>query len=312
MLPMPVTDTPLRYPGGKSQLVPFVIELLKENGLVYGEYAEPFAGGSGIAVKLLLDGYVDRIYLNDVDPAIYCFWDSVLNRTDALCDLIEKTPVTIQEWRKQRETYLAGNSRQPLRLGFATLFLNRTNRSGILKGGVIGGLNQDGDYRLDCRFNKPDLIRKVQRIGSYRERVSLYRLDAVGFINEIVPSTAPNTLVNLDPPYFAKGQELYTNFYHPDDHAQLAKAVGKLRRRWIVTYDDAPEIRELYARFPTFCTTLNYSAQVKRVGTELLVMHPSLRAPASILPYRITPPTQGNAKQVRKPRQSLPQNKLTR
>lgn len=279
---MSITDTPLRYPGGKSQLIPFIIELLKENDLFYGEYAEPFAGGSGVGMKLLLDGYVDRIYLNDVDPAIYYFWYSVLNYTDELCKLIEDTEITIEEWHKQRHIYLDGDFSQTVRFGFSTLFLNRTNRSGIIKAGVIGGLNQKGNYKLDCRFTKTDLIRKIRRIASHKTQINLSKLDAVEFINTVVPNTSPNTLINLDPPYFGKGHELYTNFYQPDDHAILAKVVCSIQRHWMVTYDDTLEIRDLYKQYATYTSYLNYSAQLKRVGTELLVLGPSLRAPDSI------------------------------
>lgn len=284
---MPVTDTPLRYPGGKSQLIPFVIELLKENNLFYGEYAEPFAGGAGIAMKLLLDGYVDRIYLNDIDPAIYSFWRSVLHHTNELCELIEQTEITIEEWHKQRQIYAERDFTKDIKLGFATLFLNRTNRSGIIKAGVIGGLNQDGNYKLDCRFSKSDLIRKILRIASYRKQIKLSRLDAVNFVNKVIPNTGATTLVNLDPPYFRKGQELYTNFYRPNDHAKLAKAVGAIKKHWMMTYDDTPEIRDLYAQYPMYGSSLNYSAQLKRVGTELLVLGSSLNAPLSIQSAKI-------------------------
>lgn len=279
---MPVTDTPLRYPGGKSQLIPFVIELLKENNLFYGEYAEPFAGGCGIAIKLLLDGYMDRIYLNDADPAIYYFWNSVLNHTNKLCKLIKDTEITIEEWHKQRQVYLNCDFSQEVNFGFATLFLNRTNRSGIIKAGVIGGLDQSGNYKLDCRFNKTDLIRKIKRIASYRTQINLSQLDAVEFINTVIPVTSPSTLINLDPPYFSKGHELYTNFYRPDDHTTLAKAVRSIQRHWMVTYDDTPEIRNLYKQYDTYSSSLNYSAQLKRIGTELLILGPSLNAPDSI------------------------------
>lgn len=281
---MPVTNTPLRYPGGKSQLIPFVIELLKQNDLIYGEYAEPFAGGSGIAMHLLLEGYVDKIYLNDLDPAIYSFWHSALNHTDEICRLIGETDVTIDEWHRQREIFRNGlGESSEVEFGFSTLFLNRTNRSGIIKGGVIGGYDQNGNYKLDCRFNKPDLIRKIRRIASYRTQISLSQLDAVEFIDTVLPGTSKNTLVNLDPPYFCKGPELYTNFYHAKDHADLAKAVRSIRRHWMVTYDDAPEIRNLYSSFATYTSNLNYSAQSKRVGTELLVLGPTLTAPQTTI-----------------------------
>jgi DNA adenine methylase len=276
---MPTTDTPLRYPGGKSQLIPLVIELMRKNDLFYGEYAEPFAGGAGVAMNLLLNGYVDRIYINDIDPTIYSFWYSVLHHGEDLCKLIDQTDVTITEWHRQRETYLDNAITDVVKKGFATLFLNRTNRSGILKGGVIGGINQNGDYKLDCRFVKPDLIRKIRRIGSYHQRISLSQLDALDFIKTVIPQTVSNTLVNLDPPYFRKGRGLYTNFYQAEDHAKLAEAVSSIMRHWIVTYDDTREIRDLYAAYPMHHNNLNYSAQIKRLGTEILVLAPTLNAP---------------------------------
>lgn len=228
---MPITDTPLRYPGGKSQLSPVIVDILSRNDMLYGEYAEPFAGGAGIAMTLLLNNYVSGIYLNDVDPSIYSFWHSVLNHTEALCDLVEGADVTIAEWHKQRAVFRGPRASSHLKRGFATLFLNRTNRSGILKGGVIGGLEQTGNFKLDCRFNKVDLMRKIRRISAYRDQISLTSLDALKFIKTVLPQSAKHTLVNLDPPYFGKGPELYTNFYAAEDHALLASAVIGLKRR---------------------------------------------------------------------------------
>lgn len=280
---MPVTDTPLRYPGGKSQLTPLIIDILKRNDLVYGEYAEPFAGGAGIAMSLLLNDYVSKVYLNDIDPAIYAFWVAVLDHTDSLCERIERTPVTMDEWHRQREVFLDITCPSVLDKGFATLFLNRTNRSGILRGGVIGGLSQNGNYKLDCRFNRQDLIRKVRRIAGYRDYIELSCLDAATFLDSSIPNSSDSTLVNLDPPYFGKGPELYTNFYQPQDHAHLANAVANLGRHWIVTYDDTPEIRALYSAYPMFSSSLNYYAQVKRIGVELLISQPGLKLPPQIL-----------------------------
>ncbi|HAL37817.1 MAG TPA: DNA methyltransferase [Polaromonas sp.] len=284
---MPVTDTPLRYPGGKSQLIPFVIELLRDNDLFYGEYAEPFAGGAGIAMKLLLNDYVSRVYLNDFDPAIHALWHSILHQTDELCDRIERVKVNMEEWHRQRQLYLATSGIEMLDKGFATLFLNRTNRSGIIKAGVIGGLGQTGNYKIDCRFIKPDLVRKIRRIAAYRDQIVLTKLDAAEFLRTVIPTTGKHTLVNLDPPYYRKGPELYTNFYQKHDHVLLSQAVEKISRRWMVTYDDMPEIRALYAQHPMYSTNLNYSAQVKRIGTELLVLDPKLKAPASIHSLRL-------------------------
>lgn len=284
---MPITDTPLRYPGGKSQLTPVVVDILSRNNMLYGEYAEPFAGGAGIAMTLLLNNYVSGIYLNDVDPAIYSFWYSVLNHTDDLCNLVQSVDVTIAEWHQQRDVYLTSGSKSHLQRGFATLFLNRTNRSGILKAGVIGGLDQTGNFKLDCRFNKADLLRKIRRIGGYRDQISLTSLDALKFLKTVLPRSAAQTLINLDPPYYGKGQDLYTNFYRAEDHVLLAQAVIGLKRRWIVTYDDTPEIRSLYRDYPMYSSSLNYSAQVKRVGVELLVADPLLALPDSFSSAKI-------------------------
>ncbi len=278
---MPVTCSPLRYPGGKSQIAPLVIDLLRENDLFYCEYAEPFAGGAGLALKLLLEGYVTKLYLNDIDPAIYAFWSSVINQPDDLCSLIEDAVVTMDEWHRQRDIHRQKKA-TTLERGFATLFLNRTNRSGIILGGVIGGLEQEGNYKLDCRFNKIDLVKKIRRIAAAKDRISLTRLDALAFVNDVLPKMDKRGLVNLDPPYFGKGPELYTNSYDEDDHRALAKSVSKIKQRWMVTYDDEPVIRALYGKFQTYASELNYFAQVKRIGTELLVLDPRLKAPAAL------------------------------
>lgn len=275
---MPVTNTPLRYPGGKSQLTPFVVKVLRANNLFYGSYAEPFAGGCGIAWTLLLNRYVTEIYINDIDRSIHAFWASALKETDALCERIETTPVTIEEWHRQKEIQRASRPKR-LDLGFSTLFLNRTNRSGILKGGVIGGLQQNGNYKLDCRFNRKDLIGKLRRIAHYKDSVHLFCMDAEQFIRHELPKMERNALVNIDPPYYRAGPELYTRFYEHDDHVNLAKAVSAIKQRWMVTYDDSPEIRNIYRKYPMRTQELTYYAQVKRTGVELLILDPKLKLP---------------------------------
>ncbi|WP_208630891.1 DNA adenine methylase [Ralstonia insidiosa] len=275
---MPVTNTPLRYPGGKSQLAPFVIELMRANDLFGAVYVEPFAGGAGIAWKLLFDGYASEVWINDIDPAIHAFWHCVLNRTDDLCAKIESTEVTIDEWHRQRSLQTSARARS-LALGFSTLFLNRTNRSGILKAGVIGGLAQAGEWKLDCRFKKQDLIEKIRRIALYKEQITLTREDASTYLSSTVKALPRQALINIDPPYYRKGPELYCSFYDHADHQRLAQTIRKLRRPWMLTYDDTPEIRALYEGLPMTTKELTYYAQVKRTGVELLVLRPTLLAP---------------------------------
>ena len=275
---MPVTDSPLRYPGGKSQLTPFVVELLRTNNLFDCTYVEPFAGGAGIAWTLLLSGYVSEVWINDFDPAIHAFWHAVLNNTDALCDRIEQTPVTIEEWHRQRAVRTQ-TATSLLDLGYSTFFLNRTNRSGILKGGVIGGLQQTGNYLIGCRFNKFDLVAKIRRIAIYRDQVRLTRMDAEQLIHREFKKLSPHALVNVDPPYYRRGPELYCSFYEHQDHAMLADAVRGIKQPWMLTYDDTPEIRLMYEGLPTHSKELMYSAQVKRSAVELLVLSPALQWP---------------------------------
>lgn len=253
--------------------------VLRMNALERGHYAEPYAGGCGLALALLYGGHVSDIHINDIDPAIWSFWHCVLNDYDAFAERVRQTPVTIHEWLHQREVYRA-QGQDTLALGFAAFFLNRTNRSGIIKAaGVIGGLGQTGDYKLDCRYNHDDLLRRMARVRKYRDRIHLTRLDALEFIAHCERRLPVDSLLFIDPPYFKKGAGLYTSFYRPEDHAQVANAVLSASLPWVVTYDDVPEIRQLYRDRRQFTFDINYSLHEKRVGNELLVASKGLRLP---------------------------------
>jgi DNA adenine methylase len=275
--------SPLRYPGGKSCLYELTSIILRLNRLERGHYAEPYAGGSGLALTLLFEGHASEIHLNDLDRSIWAFWNSVLTETDALVEKIMDTPVTIEEWHQQRNIYLNPNTHDDLSVGFSTFFLNRTNRSGIIKGaGVIGGLEQTGDYKIDCRFNREDLSRRIRRIEKYKARIHLSQLDALEFMKTMDATLPDRSLFCIDPPYFNKGSSLYTSFYQPDDHRAVSEAVLELERPWILTYDNTPEISQLYKARRQFGFDVNYSVQTKRVGTELLVASKGLKLPTEI------------------------------
>ena len=277
------SNSPLRYPGGKTCLYELAAHILRLNKLERCGYAEPYAGGAGLALTLLFEGHVGEIHLNDIDRSVWAFWDSALNQTEELVELIRSTPVTIDQWHRQRNVCLNPQDFDDLTLGFATFFLNRTNRSGIVKGaGVIGGLNQEGNYKMDCRFNRDELIRRVRRIAKYRSRIHLYRLDALDFMNQMDGRLPARSFLCIDPPYFNKGSSLYTSFYNPDDHAAVSQAVLGLERPWILTYDNTPEISHLYKARRQFGFDVNYSVQTKRVGTELLVASKGLKMPSEV------------------------------
>jgi DNA adenine methylase len=269
---MSTAPSPLRYPGGKAAIFDMVSKIIVDNGLEDGDYAEPYAGGAGLALTLLFNDLVSTIHLNDLDRSIWCFWDAVLNHTEAFIEKIRTTEVTMDEWHKQRHIQQNKDMFPDFELAFSSFFLNRTNRSGIiLKAGVIGGLNQDGKYKLDCRYNKEGLIERITRVSEYRHRIKLYNLDAIDFIKKLDSTLSSNSLFCIDPPYFVKGSTLYTNFYNPEDHQQLADLIMSLNHSWILTYDDAEQIQNLYESHPQYKFSLNYFAAKKRKGTELLI-----------------------------------------
>lgn len=259
--------TPLRYPGGKRKLANFVDRLISSNGLTGCEYAEPYAGGAGLAVELLRRGVVGQLWLNDIDKGIASFWKLALKQPDLLCEMIEKTEVTIEEWNRQKD--LAQNEDTVLR-GFATFFLNRTNRSGIIKGGVIGGKGQSGTWKLDCRFNKSELISRIQAISKLSDRIHFFNMDALDFLASAVPQQLKTVLFNLDPPYYVKGAGLYTNFYNDLNHSKVSSFIRSESRPWIVSYDNHEFIRKIYSGCEFIEYDLTYTAQRKSVGKEIM------------------------------------------
>ena len=267
--------SPLRYPGGKSKLTAYVLETMKLNDLEGAAYVEPFAGGCAIAWYLLLNGHARKVYINDLDPAIHAFWYCVLYKTDELCELIRSTPVSMDEWYQQREIYRE-NPNDYLKLGFATFFLNRTNRSGIIKAGVIGGLKQEGEYRLDCRFNKERLVEQIRAIAERRDDIRLTNLDATQFIEEHIPDIEGPAFVNIDPPYYVKGKGLYQNYFEHHDHYRLFESIKRITQPWIVTYDDTPEICGIYSEYAPESFGLTYTAQTKCKGSEVIIHSPVL------------------------------------
>lgn len=271
--------SPLRYPGGKGKLARFVAEVVRENGLQDGLYVEPYAGGAGVALELLLTGMVRRIAINDLNRPIFAFWHAVLENTDALVDLIRQTEVTMAV-RDQAKRIFAASTGTDLDLAFATFFLNRTNRSGILNGGPIGGIDQSGAWKLDARYNKEALIERILKISRLRRYINLTNLDAVEFLKSSAPSWPKKTLVYLDPPYYEKGPELYYNFYQHGDHANVAFATHNLTEvKWIVSYDDVEPIHDLYQQASCLRYTIGYSARDRSRGAEAMFFSPGLVIP---------------------------------
>jgi DNA adenine methylase len=276
--------TPLRYPGGKAKLAAYIKRLMKVNRLLDGEYVEPYAGGAGIALELLFHEYVSRIHINDVSRPVHAFWRAVLNHTDDLCRLVIDTPLTVKVWDKQKRILDNAPDHDDLALGFATFFLNRTNRSGILNGGIIGGRDQTGPWKIDARYNAPELVHRIESIARMKGRINLTRQDALRFLKSGVIRWPEKTLIYLDPPYYVKGRDLYYDFYEPKDHARVAEFVRtsiKLQR-WVVSYDNEPAIRELYKGSPYIVYDIGYTARSSRQGSEVMFFWNGSKVPSII------------------------------
>lgn len=275
--------SPLRYPGGKGKLAPYLSEIVSLNNLDGAHYAEPFAGGAAVALELLFSERIRHIHINDLDPCVFAFWHSVVHETDAMITRIRDVEITVDSWLEAREVKRHAAAHSQLELGFATFFLSRTNRSGILNGGVIGGLKQEGAWKIDCRFNKEELISRIRRIGFFRSRISVCNMDALNFFADYVPAIPKHSLVYIDPPYYEKGAYLYENHYVHEDHAQLSRAVSELLDlNWIVSYDNSEQISNLYTGFDQQTFSIDYTARTYAKGTELMIFSPDLRRPEKI------------------------------
>ena len=272
------TLSPLRYPGGKTKLYEYTKKLIEENNLVGCSYCEPFAGGCGLAIQLLHDGIVKKLILNDIDKYIYALWTTILNNSNELIKKIENTPINMEQWYIQKEIQKNTNNYDLIDIAFSTLFLNRTNRSGILSAGPIGGYSQTGSYKIDCRFNKSSIIKKIDLISSYRKKIRFKNNDALKFISYLEKTSVNDKkFVFLDPPYFNKGPELYLNFYKTEDHRALCEHIKKTDLNWITTYDNVKEIKEMYDNIDYMDYDIRYELQQKKMGQEVMFFSSNIK-----------------------------------
>ena len=261
--------SPLRYPGGKNCIFKFVANLFEENDMYGASYAEPYAGGAGLALRLLFEEYVDHVFINDYDFLIYSFWKSVLNQSNEFCDWIADVEVSMDTWHQSKSTLKKPEGIGSFELAKATFFLNRTNVSGVIKGGVIGGQKQLGKYKIDVRFNKDDLIMRIRKIARYKNRISISSQDGIAFVKTL-DRRKKDIFIYLDPPYYQKGAGLYMNAYTENDHEKLSRYVHRMKKKWMVSYDNHEFILNLYKDHPKLVYKLSQSAS-NRVGDEVLV-----------------------------------------
>lgn len=272
--------SPLRYPGGKNKLSAFIAKICIDNN-INGHYVEPYSGGASVALFLLIEGFVDKITINDRDRSIYAFWHSVLNKTNELCELIENAELTIDEWKKQKDIQTNKKTVDLLTLGFSTFYLNRSNRSGIINGGVMGGVEQNGNYLMNCRFNKIELIQRIRLIAKHKRNIRLYRKDAIKLIDKIQQEADnENVVFYFDPPYYLKASTLYMNHYEDKNHKKVSEKIKAIQNiKWIVSYDNVPEIQQLYSECPKKEFSFKHTAYEIREGQEIIFFSENLKQP---------------------------------
>lgn len=278
--------SPLRYPGGKALFAPFIAAVMKENNLAGGHYLEPYAGGAGVALELLFHGHVSHIHINDADPAIHAFWLAVTQHSEELLALLASTPITMEQWFRWRSVLREESEASLVEKGFATLFLNRTNRSGILKAGVIGGKHQNGNYKLDARFKKDVVAARIEAIARRASNISVYCEDSLQLLSRCSDFLPMRSLTYLDPPYYVKGKGLYRNYYKHDDHVAIAKRLQEKEFQWpwIVSYDNVAEICVMYQMSKSLSYGLNYTAQRRYVGNEVMFFSQNIKVPDETIP----------------------------
>lgn len=267
------SPSPLRYPGGKASLADFFESAITALELSKPTYVEPYAGGAGAGLALLYRGVVSQIVINDLDRSIYAVWDSMLHRTDDFLQRLESTPLTVEEWMRQREVYRRRDDREldPQDLGFATFYLNRTNRSGVLRGGIIGGLKQAGTYKMDARFNKDTLRSRIEQLAEHRSKIRISHQDGGVRLRHWLPKE--NVFAYVDPPYYEKGSFLYLNSFNDEQHQHLADWLNALAdANWVLTYDRAEPIKAMYRDRATLDFDLHYSANRRELASELMVI----------------------------------------
>lgn len=269
------TLSPLRYPGGKAALAGLFADLIGELGIADCTYVEPYAGGAGAGIALLQEGIVERLVINDIDPAVHAFWREVVENNDDFVRWVWAVPLSVEEWHRQRDVYRAKQA-DPTDLGRAFFYLNRTNRSGVLRAGVIGGLDQSGNYKIDARFNRSTLTQRLQAIGERAEKIAVTALDGRTVLAHY--GADPETFLYIDPPYVKAGGRLYLNAFEGRDHQALAVAVEEITAaHWLMSYDLSSFISRLYAGHFQATLQLNYSARHPGKADELIVTSDSVR-----------------------------------
>lgn len=268
--------SPLRYPGGKRRLVPYLAAALAENNLRPDLFVEPYAGGASVSLELLHLDFVERAVISDLDPMVNAFWETVVTDIDWLCEQVESVPLSLSEWERMKKTRF----RCRRSLALACLYLNRTSFNGALhnSAGPIGGKAQTSEYDIGCRFPRARLVSRLRACADLADRIDVVPAqDAMFTVREArerARREESSVFFYLDPPFWAKSSSLYRRSFTELAHERLADQLHWLQDHFLLSYDPAPEIVDLYTGHTAGTVAeieLLYSGSSRSAGTEMVI-----------------------------------------
>ena len=267
--------SPFRYPGGKSFLTGYLAAAVQELPTDQdAHYLEPYCGGAGAALGLLAQNAVSKVHINDSDIRVYSAWRAMLADNERFINELRSRPATIETWHECREIVSQTPNGYSFELGFATFFINRTSRAGIVLGsGPIGGYAQEGNWKIDARYYPETISKRLKWLGGKAAQIELSNEDGIAFLKRKSKQLRSHpALYFIDPPYVKAGGRLYLNAMDEQKHRELAEFLkDEMRGKWVLTYDNHPLIRELYHSCSIRLLQVNYSLSQTRKEAELMV-----------------------------------------
>jgi len=270
--------SPLRYPGSKRKLFNYLERISGHNNLSPQMLVEPFVGGGSVFLNFLSRHEKSKAIIADKDELVYSFWKILFAEPSYLINFIRKVRVNLKTFDRYR--YISSHPKEFNRkkLAEACLFLNRTSFSGILNNsaGPLGGREQKSIYKIDCRFGRENLIKKIKSISAFKNRVVVLPYnweETLKYVAEKDKYKDARLLYYFDPPFYKKADQLYRYHFDEASHKNLRDKLMKLKQPWILSYDRAQEIRNLYSAFTRINVSMPYSinSPAKRLEKELII-----------------------------------------
>ena len=216
--------SPLRYPGGKTWLIPHIRAWLKNIDPPPRLLIEPFAGGGIVSLPALMEGLTERCLMAELDRDVAALWHACLRHGPRLCEKVLRFKPT----REAVNTVSSQYPRDVIEHGFRTLVLNRTRRGGILAPGASLSRTGENGKGVASRWYPETIVSRLHEIMKYADRIGFCETDGMKLLDVLLDSRDRETVVFLDPPYTAGGKRAGQRLYaHSEiDHSRLFTMLG--------------------------------------------------------------------------------------